>query len=111
MEIKLEVVDSPNSAGITIDAVRMAKLALDRKLGGALEWPSAWFMKSPPWQHDDDLVKEHVDAYLAGGPAGRDVAERTGEDRRADGGVRVAVPAPVAGDATTSEPTPAPALA
>ena len=48
IELKLEVVDSPNSAGIVIDAVRCAKLALDNGLGGALEWPSAYFMKSPP---------------------------------------------------------------
>lgn len=66
LELKLEVVDSPNSAGITIDAVRMAKLALDRKIGGALEWPSAYFMKSPPWQHDDDIAKREVEAYIAG---------------------------------------------
>ena len=54
IELKLEVVDSPNSAGIVIDAVRCAKLALDNGIGGALEWPSAYFMKSPPVQHPDD---------------------------------------------------------
>ena len=54
IELKLEVVDSPNSAGIVIDAVRCAKLALDNGICGALEWPSAYFMKSPPVQHPDD---------------------------------------------------------
>ncbi|MCW2926664.1 MAG: putative myo-inositol-phosphate synthase, partial [Thermoleophilia bacterium] len=87
MEVKLEVVDSPNSAGITIDAVRFAKAAMDRKIGGALEWPSAYLMKSPPWQHDDDIAREHLEAFIAGGPAGRESSERTGEDRRRDGGI------------------------
>ncbi|MCW2920998.1 MAG: myo-inositol-phosphate synthase [Thermoleophilia bacterium] len=87
MEIKLEVVDSPNSAGITIDAVRMAKYAMDRGIGGALVWSSAYLMKSPPWQHDDDLAKEHLEAFLAGGTAGRSPEERSSEERRADGGV------------------------
>ena len=87
MEIKLEVVNSPNSAGITIDAVRMAKYAMDRGIGGALEWSSAYLMKSPPWQHDDDVAKEQLEAFMAGGPAGRSIEDRTSEDRRADGGV------------------------
>ena len=87
MEIKLEVVDSPNSAGITIDAVRMAKYAKDRGIGGALEWSSAYLMKSPPWQHDDDMAKEQLEAFLAGGPAGRTVEQRLAEERRADGGL------------------------
>jgi myo-inositol-1-phosphate synthase len=87
MEVKLEVVDSPNSAGITIDAVRMVKYAMDRGIGGALEWSSAYLMKSPPWQHDDDVAREQLEAFLAGGAAGRDPRERAGEARRADGGV------------------------
>jgi myo-inositol-1-phosphate synthase len=66
VEVKLEVVDSPNSAGITIDAVRLVRLALDRGVAGALEWPSAYLMKSPPWQHDDDVAREQVEAYIAG---------------------------------------------
>lgn len=89
MEIKLEVVDSPNSAGITIDAVRMCKAAMDRGIGGALEWSSAYLMKSPPWQHDDDVAKEQLEAFLAGGPAGRTAEVRAGQVRRADGGVYV----------------------
>ena len=61
IELKLEVVDSPNSAGIVIDAVRCAKLALDNGIGGALEWPSAYFMKSPPVQHPDDQCHTQVE--------------------------------------------------
>lgn len=87
MEIKLEVVDSPNSAGITIDAVRMTKAAMDRGIGGALEWASAYLMKSPPWQHDDDLAREQLERFLTGGPAGRPKSERSLEQRRADGGL------------------------
>jgi myo-inositol-1-phosphate synthase len=66
IELKLEVVDSPNSAGIVIDAVRCAKLALDNGIGGALEWPSAYFMKSPPVQHPDDChtqVETFIEKY------------------------------------------------
>jgi myo-inositol-1-phosphate synthase len=65
IELKLEVVDSPNSAGIVIDAVRCAKLASDHGLSGALEWPSAYFMKSPPVQHPDDRCRDEVEAYIA----------------------------------------------
>jgi myo-inositol-1-phosphate synthase len=64
IELKLEVVDSPNSAGIVIDAVRCAKLALDNGLGGALEWPSAYFMKSPPVQHPDDQCHTQVETFI-----------------------------------------------
>jgi myo-inositol-1-phosphate synthase len=56
-ELKLEVWDSPNSAGVVIDAVRCAKLALDRSIGGALIGPSAYFMKSPPQQFTDDEAR------------------------------------------------------
>jgi myo-inositol-1-phosphate synthase len=65
IELKLEVVDSPNSAGIVIDAVRCAKLASDHGLSGALEWPSAYFRKSPPAQHPDDLCRDKVEAFIA----------------------------------------------
>jgi myo-inositol-1-phosphate synthase len=64
LELKLEVVDSPNSAGIVIDAVRCCKLALDNGLGGALEWPSAYFMKSPPVQHPDDQCHTQVETFI-----------------------------------------------
>lgn len=66
LELKLEVWDSPNSAGVVIDAVRCAKLALDRGLAGALEGPSAYFMKSPPKQYPDDVARDMVEAFIAG---------------------------------------------
>ncbi|HXW38290.1 MAG TPA: inositol-3-phosphate synthase [Acidimicrobiales bacterium] len=66
LELKLEVWDSPNSAGVIIDAVRCAKLALDRKLGGALVGPSAYLMKSPPVQYRDELAREMVEQFAAG---------------------------------------------
>jgi myo-inositol-1-phosphate synthase len=66
MELKLEVWDSPNSAGVVIDAVRMVKLALDRGLSGTLEGPSAYLMKSPPVQHHDDLAREMTEAFIRG---------------------------------------------
>ena len=65
IELKLEVIDSPNSAGIVIDAVRCAKLAIDNGVSGALEWPSAYFMKSPPVQHPDDRCRDEVEAFIA----------------------------------------------
>jgi myo-inositol-1-phosphate synthase len=58
IELKLEVWDSPNSAGVVIDAVRCAKLALDRGIGGALVGPSSYFMKSPPQQFADHVARE-----------------------------------------------------
>ncbi|MFA5801746.1 MAG: inositol-3-phosphate synthase [Thermoleophilia bacterium] len=66
IELKLEVVDSPNSAGIVIDAVRCAKLALDRGIAGTLEGPSSYFMKSPPIQHPDDVCRNMTEAFIAG---------------------------------------------
>ncbi len=68
LEVKLEVWDSPNSAGVVIDAIRCAKLGLDRGLAGALEAPSAYFMKSPPVQYRDDLARQQVEAFIAGEP-------------------------------------------
>ncbi len=65
VELKLEVWDSPNSAGVIIDAVRCAKLALDRKVGGPLLGPSAYFMKSPPVQYHDDEAHALVEAFAA----------------------------------------------
>ena len=67
LELKLEVWDSPNSAGVIIDAVRCAKLALDRGIGGPLLGPSAYFMKSPPVQYHDD-AQQMVDDFAAGRP-------------------------------------------
>jgi myo-inositol-1-phosphate synthase len=66
VELKLEVWDSPNSAGVVIDAIRCCKLALDRGVGGALEGPSAYFMKSPPTQYTDEQAREMVESYIRG---------------------------------------------
>ncbi|MGH2795649.1 MAG: inositol-3-phosphate synthase [Actinomycetota bacterium] len=64
VDLKLEVWDSPNSAGIVIDAVRCSKLALDRGIGGPLIGPSAYFMKSPPVQYPDDVAQQMVEAFI-----------------------------------------------
>jgi myo-inositol-1-phosphate synthase len=66
VELKLEVHDSPNSAGVIIDAVRCAKIAMDRGIGGPLHGPSAYFMKSPPKQYRDEEAHRMVEAYAAG---------------------------------------------
>ena len=66
IEMKLEVWDSPNSAGVIIDAVRCAKLAKDRGIGGPIIGPSAYFMKSPPVQFSDDMAREMVEEFIAG---------------------------------------------
>ncbi len=66
VELKLEVWDSPNSAGIVIDAVRCAKIALDRGIGGALIGPSSYFMKSPPQQFTDHEARELAEAFVEG---------------------------------------------
>jgi myo-inositol-1-phosphate synthase len=66
LEYKLEVWDSPNSAGIIIDAVRAAKIALDRGIGGPLLSAASYFMKSPPEQRADDLARESVEAFIRG---------------------------------------------
>ncbi|HWE63618.1 MAG TPA: inositol-3-phosphate synthase, partial [Chloroflexota bacterium] len=66
VELKLEVWDSPNSAGVVIDAVRCAKLALDRGIAGALGGPSAYFMKSPPVQYPDDQAHDMVESFIQG---------------------------------------------
>jgi myo-inositol-1-phosphate synthase len=84
-EVKLEVWDSPNSAGVVIDAVRCAKLALDRKIGGPLIGPASYFMKSPPQQFEDHEAKRRVAAFIEGQreaaeadyPAQEDVPSRT----------------------------------
>jgi myo-inositol-1-phosphate synthase len=65
-EVKLEVWDSPNSAGVVMDAIRCARIALDRGIGGALNGPSSYFMKSPPLQFTDDEARELVEAFIRG---------------------------------------------
>ena len=67
VELKLEVWDSPNSAGVIIDAVRCARVALDRGIGGPIMGPSAYFMKSPPVQYHDDVAHNMVESFAAGG--------------------------------------------
>ncbi|MDQ3990937.1 MAG: inositol-3-phosphate synthase [Actinomycetota bacterium] len=74
VELKLEVWDSPNSAGIVIDAVRCARLALDRGVSGPLIGPSAYFMKSPPVQFSDDAARDMVEEFILG----------NGDSQRAD---------------------------
>ncbi len=66
IEMKLEVWDSPNSAGVIIDALRCAKIASDRGIGGPIIGPSAYFMKSPPVQFTDEMSREMVEQFIAG---------------------------------------------
>src|ERR1700716_1782536 len=66
VELTLEVDDSPNSAGIVIDAVRCCKLALDRGISGALDGPSSYFMKSPPHQGSDPVAMQQTEEFIAG---------------------------------------------
>ena len=66
IELRLEVWDSPNSAGVSIDAIRCCKQALDRGLGGALYGPSAYFMKSPPQQYSDAEAQAMVESFIEG---------------------------------------------
>ena len=66
LELKLEVWDSPNSAGVVVDAVRCCKLALDKGMTGAIEGPSAYFMKSPPVQYTDSVAHQMVEAFIEG---------------------------------------------
>jgi myo-inositol-1-phosphate synthase len=66
LEAKLEVWDSPNSAGVVVDAIRCAKLAMDRGIAGAVLGPSAYFMKSPPTQYTDDVARNMVETFVNG---------------------------------------------
>ncbi|HET9646861.1 MAG TPA: inositol-3-phosphate synthase [Microlunatus sp.] len=66
LEYKLEVWDSPNSAGVVIDALRCAKIALDRGIGGPVESASSYFMKSPPRQYDDNTARTLLEQFIAG---------------------------------------------
>ena len=67
LELKLEVWDSPNSAGVVVDAIRCCKLALDRGESGAVVGPSAYFMKSPPIQYTDDVARQMVENFISDG--------------------------------------------
>jgi len=66
LELKLEVWDSPNSAGVVIDAVRCCKIAMDRGIAGAIMGPSSYFMKSPPLQYNDDEARRKVEEFISG---------------------------------------------
>lgn len=66
IEYKLEVWDSPNSAGVVIDAIRAAKIGLDRGIGGPLYSPAAYFMKSPPKQMVDETARANVEGFIVG---------------------------------------------
>src|SRR5437762_1180983 len=66
VDLKLEVWDSPNSAGIIIDAIRACKIGLDRKIGGPLLSAASYFMKSPPEQYDDDAARDAVEKFIRG---------------------------------------------
>jgi myo-inositol-1-phosphate synthase len=66
LELKMEVWDSPNSAGVVIDALRCCKLALDRGLSGSLVGPSSYFMKSPPIQYSDEEARKRVEEFIDG---------------------------------------------
>ncbi|MFN8399898.1 MAG: inositol-3-phosphate synthase [Anaerolineales bacterium] len=66
MEVKLEVWDSPNSAGVMIDALRCAKIALDRELAGPIVGPSSYFFKTPPKQFRDEIAKQKVEDFVSG---------------------------------------------
>ena len=77
VELKLEVVDSPNSAGVVIDAVRCCKIALDRGFGGAIEGPSAYLMKSPPIQYSDDEARVMTEEFIQGSPGADGTTSKT----------------------------------
>lgn len=79
LELKLEVWDSPNSAGVMIDAIRCAKIALDRGLAGSIEAPSSYFFKTPPIQPNDDIAHQMVEAYINNEPYDWQGKNRTGE--------------------------------
>src|SRR3712207_2592342 len=83
VELKLGVWDSPNSAGVVIDAVRCIKLALDRGTSGALEGPPPYFMKPPPIQHPDDKAHECVEQFIRGGNKAAENGLPTGHDGEA----------------------------
>jgi len=75
LELKLEVWDSPNSAGVVIDAVRLNKLALDRGIAGQLDGPSSYLMKTPPKQYTDDQARQLVEDFIADGRERRNGVE------------------------------------
>jgi myo-inositol-1-phosphate synthase len=101
LELKLEVWDSPNSAGVITDAIRCAKLGLDRGLAGTLVAPSAYFMKSPPIQIHDDIARERVEAFIRGEDATVLDGSETSSQLAAKGAWRPAATPPGAGTRST----------
>jgi myo-inositol-1-phosphate synthase len=66
VEVRLEVWDSPNAAGVAVDAIRCVKLAMDRGVGGVLYSPSAYLMKSPPVQYPDHVARQMIEEFIEG---------------------------------------------
>jgi myo-inositol-1-phosphate synthase len=97
LELKLEVWDSPNSAGVITDAIRCLKLGLDRGLKGTLVGPSSYFMKSPPRQLHDDVAHERVEAFIRGDDnetlVGTETPPKSTQRRLAPGKAKAAVAA------------------
>jgi myo-inositol-1-phosphate synthase len=79
LELKLEVWDSPNSAGVVIDAVRCAKLALDRGLSGPILAPASYFMKTPPKQYTDDVAHQMTEDFILGESKSTDPSKESGD--------------------------------
>ena len=77
LELRLSVQDSPNSAGVVIDAIRCAKLGLERGIGGPLEAASAYYMKSPPTQMRDSVAYELTDSFIGGNETRGGLREET----------------------------------
>jgi myo-inositol-1-phosphate synthase len=102
MELKLEVWDSPNSAGVVIDAIRCLKLGLDNGLSGALEAPSSYFMKSPPVQYTDDEAHDAVEEFITRYAGARSESEQHLIDLSET--VTQSHQHPVSGDGTPTEP-------
>jgi len=94
VELKLEVHDSPNSAGIVIDAVRFCKLALDNGISGSLYGPSSWLMKSPPAQYTDDVAHRLAEEFILRPVAHPNQAGRDWHTTFADGHAHEVAPAP-----------------
>src|SRR5204862_1025284 len=86
-EVKMEVWDSPTSAGVVIDAVRCAKLALDRGIGGPLEAPAAYLMKTPPKQYTDDEARQLLEEFI-GRSGGVGLEIEAPQHRKGGGGPR-----------------------
>ena len=78
LEMRLSVEDSPNSAGVAIDTIRCTKLALDRKQGGILEAPSAYFCKHPPVQFPDDKAYSMMEEFIKGSKPLREMSYNSG---------------------------------